>query len=158
MGLLKNIAKRTARQTAMSDFERLKFAIQQFPEKSIGDIFQVTANLAQALSAKLPDPHNVTFDAAMALTRSDFQGNEQIRKDLARLLPILTKLEKDSKDAPAKWGTYQWGIYFWRVVLMTMLHDELYDDARKLWELIKQREETKGRSLCSMRPSYYQFK
>ena len=158
MGLLKNIANRTARQTAMSDFERLKFAIQQFPEKSIGDIFQVTANLAQALSAKLPDPHNVTFDAAMALTRSDFQGNEQIRKDLARLLPILTKLEKDSKDAPAKWGTYQWGIYFWRVVLMTMLHDELYDDARKLWELIKQREETKGRSLCSMRPSYYQFK
>ena len=158
MKLLKDIAARAERQTAMSDFERLKFAIQQFPEKSIGDIFQVTANLAQALSAKLPDPHNVTFDAAMALTRSDFQGNEQIRKDLARLLPILIKLEKDSKDAPTKWGTYQWGIYFWRVVLMTMLHDELYDDARKLWELIKQREETKGRSLCALRPSYYQLK
>ncbi|MBT4758690.1 MAG: hypothetical protein HOO08_09910 [Opitutae bacterium] len=158
MGLLKNIAKRTARQAAMSDFERLKVAIQQFPEKSIGDIFQVTANLAPALSAKLPDPHNVTFDAAMTLTRGDFKGNEQIREDLGRLLPILTKLEKDSKDAPANWGAYQWGIYFWRVVLMTMLHDELYDDARKLWELIKQREKTKGRSLCSMCPSYYQLK
>jgi hypothetical protein len=127
MGLLKNIAKRTARQTAMSDFERLKFAIQQFPEKSIGDIFQVTANLAQALSAKLPDPHNVTFDAAMALTRSDFQGNEQIRKDLARLLPILTKLEKDSKDAPAKWGTYQWGIYFWRPLAASRSKHEMQE-------------------------------
>jgi len=158
MGLLKNIATRAAGQTAMSDFERLKFAIQQFPEKSIAEIFQVTANLAPALSAKLPHPHNVTFDAAMTLTRSDFQANEQIRKDLARLLPILTRLEKDSKEAPTNWGTYQWGIFFWRVVLMTMLHDALYDDAMKLWELIKQREETKGRSLSSLRPSYYQLK
>ena len=72
----------------------------------------------------------------MTLTRSDFQGDEQIRKDLARLLPILTKLEKDSKDVATEWGIYQWGIYFWRVVLMTMLHDELYDDALKLWKLI----------------------
>jgi hypothetical protein len=158
MGLLKNIAKRTARQAAMSDFEQLKYAIQQFPEKSIGDIFQITANLAPALSAKLPDPHNETFDAVMNLNRSDFQANEQIRKNLALLLPILTKLEKDSKDAPKNWGSYQWGIYFWRVVLMTMLYDELYDDVKKLWELIKQREKTKGRSLCSMRPCYYQSK
>lgn len=158
MKLLKDIAARAERQTAMSDFERLKDAIQHFPEKSIAEIFQVTANLAPALSAKLPHPHNVTFDAAMTLTRSDFQANKQIRKDLARLLSILTKLEKDSKEAPTKWGTYQWGIYFWRVVLMTMLHDELYDDARKLWELIKQREKTKDRSLCSLRPSYYQLK
>ena len=158
MKLLKDIDARAERQTAMSDFERLKDAIQHFPEKSIAEIFQVTANLAPALSTKLPDPHNVTFDAAMTLTRSDFQANKQIRKDLARLLSILTKLEKDSKEAPTKWGTYQWGIYFWRVVLMTMLHDELYDDARKLWELIKQREKTKDRSLCSLRPSYYQLK
>ena len=158
MRLLNNIAKRAARQTAMSDFERLQYAIQQFPQKSIGDIFQVTANLASALSAKLPHPHNVTFDAAMTLTRSDFQANEQIRKDLEHLLPILTKLEKDSKDAPTKWGTYAWGIFFWRVVLMTMLHDELYADASKLWELIKQREEAKVHSLCSLRPSYYQLK
>ena len=50
MGLLKNIATRMARKATMSEFERLKNAIQQFPEKSIGDIFQVTANLAPALS------------------------------------------------------------------------------------------------------------
>jgi hypothetical protein len=158
MGLLKNIATRMARKATMSEFERLKNAIQQFPEKSIGDIFQVTANLAPALSAKLPNPHNVTFDAVMTLTRSDFQGDEQIRKDLARLLPILTKLEKDSKDVATEWDIYQWGIYFWRVVLMTMLHDELYDDALKLWKLIKKREETNGRPLCSQRPAYYQFR
>jgi hypothetical protein len=153
MGFLTSIAQKAARKTTMYEFERLKAAIQQFPERSIGDIFQVTANLAQYLSEKLPNPHNVTFAAALTLPRVNFQENERLRQDVARLLPILTELEQDSENITTKWG-----IYFWRVVFMTMLHDELYDDARKLWKIIKKREETKGRPLRSLRPIYYKLK
>jgi len=153
MGFLKNIAQKAARKSTMYEFERLKNAIQQFPERSVAGIFQVTANLAQALADKLPNPHNVTFAAAMTLPRVNFQGNERLRQDVARLLPILTELEQDSESITTKWG-----IYFWRVVFMTMLHDELYDDTRKLWKVIKKREKTEKRPLSLLRPIYYKIK
>jgi hypothetical protein len=153
MGFLKNIAQKAARKTTVYEFERLKAAIEQFPERSIGDIFQATANLGKYMAEKLPNPHNVTFTAALTLPRVNFQENERLRQDVARLLPILTELSEDSENITTKWG-----IYFWRVVFMTMLHDELYDDARKLWKVIKKREKTEGRPLRSLRPIYYKIK
>ena len=155
MGLFQNIAKRVGRSAAKHEFDILRDQIQQLPEESVASLFKVTANTAQNLIDKLPDPRNATFAAALTLPRSTIQDNEQLRKDIALLLPLFTELQKAYEGADPDNVFTKWSIWFWRVILMNMLHDELYGRSKKLWKLIKKREGTEGRSLRSMRPKYY---
>jgi hypothetical protein len=131
MGFLKNLANKAAIRATRNELNGLKAAINELPVKPAGDIFLATANLRGALSELLPSPYGQFFSVSVMSPRVDFQNKEQIREGVARLLPELTELERDSNDAMTKWG-----IYFWRVALMAMLHDELYEEGRSLWLLV----------------------
>ena len=160
MGFLQNLAKKAGMRATKRELDGLKVAIREFPASSVGDIFRKTVNLNAVFKTYwLPQPYNAYFSASVMSPREDFQGKEEIRKDAALLLPVLTELGRDSNDTIAKWG-----IYFWRVVLMTMLHDELYEDGKDLWNMISRIEgdiagatpdDDDEFTLTNMRPLYY---
>jgi hypothetical protein len=150
MGFIQNIAKKAGCKAARRELDALKKATEQFPERSVEGIFQAVANLRPALSENLPQPYNLAFTVAVISPRHDIQEKEQLRKGIALLLPILTDLEQDSEDITTKWA-----VHFWRVVLMTMLHDELYEEGRQLWKLIAQRIADENHPIASKRPFYY---
>lgn len=133
MRFLKNLAKKAAIKATRNELDGLKHAIGEFPKRSVGGIFQAAANTRSALSEHLPHPCNLYFTVSVTSTRRDLQDKEQIRTGIALLLPELTELERDSDDVITKWA-----VHFWRVVLMTMLHDELYEEGRNLWNLVSE--------------------
>jgi hypothetical protein len=150
MGFLKNLAKKAAIKATRNELDGLKHAISEFPQRSVGGVLQAAANSRSALSENLPHPYNLYFTVSVISPRADIQKKEQIRKGIALLLPELTELERDSDDVITKWA-----VHFWRVVLMAMLHDELYEEGKILWRLVLQVEDEDESPLYDLRPSYY---
>jgi hypothetical protein len=135
MGFLKNIAKKAGCRAARNELDALKSAVDEFPKRSVGGIFQAAANLRGGLSQSLPHPYNVAFAVAVGSTRSDLQDKAKLREGVAKLLPVLTDLQRDTDDIITKWA-----VNFWRVVFMSMLHDELFDEGRELWLIVQRIE------------------
>ena len=153
MGFLRNIAKKAGARAAKNEMIALQGQVQGFPESSVSDIFQASANMRHALTENLPHPYNAFFSVALTSTQKDLQDKEQLRHGMALLLPVLTELQRDSEDVVTKWA-----INFWRINLMVMINDELYEHGVTLWKIIKDREGSEGSEgglLFEKRPMYY---
>lgn len=152
MKLLKNLTKSLALKSTRSELDKLERGIRELPQEAVNLFLQAAINLDRTLPLPehLPPPYNLHYLVSVGSTRADIQKEDQIRKDVTLLLPKLIELGRASGDINTRCA-----FHFWKVVLMTMLYDELYEEGENLWHLVLQLEDEDNSSLYDRRPIYY---
>ena len=152
MKFLKNLITKAALKSTRSELDKLERGIRELPQEVVSLFLQAAISLDRTLPLPehLPLPYNLHYLVSVTSTRADIQKEEQIRKDVTLLLPKLIELGRASDDINTRCA-----FHFWKVVLMTMLYDELYEEGENLWHLVLQLEDDDNSPLYDRRPIYY---
>lgn len=151
MGFFQNIAKKAAIKSTKAELERLYVGIIQYDREDSAPMLAVIAEVWPKIDEILSQSGSPAFGELMTVSRNDLIADDELRKEAALMLQPLTALQGKIDGEAVKAA-----IWFWRVVLMTMMHDELYDQGKRLWNAVENLEaETGERKLSPLKPVYY---
>lgn len=132
--MFKKLLKNLGRRAIESELDNL---IERFSKANSEDVY-----ILHSSAKNTPETWRLLFnDDAAAFCDNLLQVDrdsvtENIKKGIAQLGPLFTRVQRESNEEITKFG-----FWFWRVVFLSMIHPELENKGKHLGEIIEKQSD-----------------